>query len=93
VIYVVQGRTGWFPTSTFGANLLIREQGADAELEAARLADLMLDRGDDWYGHGSGARSRRYNPRHRASSIEVTAGANKMIIAVGRGYQALDSIR
>ena len=29
------------------ANLLIREHGADAELEAARLQDLMLDRGDD----------------------------------------------
>jgi hypothetical protein len=29
------------------ANLLIREHGADAELEAARLEDLMLDRGDD----------------------------------------------
>ena len=28
------------------ANLLIREHGADAELEAARLQDLMLDRGD-----------------------------------------------
>jgi hypothetical protein len=29
------------------ANLLIREHGADADLEAARLEDLMLDRGDD----------------------------------------------
>jgi hypothetical protein len=29
------------------ANLLIREHGADAELQAARLQDLMLDRGDD----------------------------------------------
>jgi hypothetical protein len=29
------------------ANLLIREHGADAELEAARLQGLMLDRGDD----------------------------------------------
>jgi hypothetical protein len=29
------------------ANLLIRQHGCDAELEAARLADLMLDRGDD----------------------------------------------
>jgi hypothetical protein len=28
------------------ANLLIRQRGADAETEAARLADLMLDRGD-----------------------------------------------
>lgn len=28
------------------ANLLIRQHGAEAELEAARLADLMLDRGD-----------------------------------------------
>jgi hypothetical protein len=30
-----------------GANLLIRQHGADAELEAARLHDLMLERGDD----------------------------------------------
>ena len=29
------------------ANLLIRQHGADAELEAARLQDLMLDRVDD----------------------------------------------
>jgi hypothetical protein len=29
------------------ANLLIRRHGADAELEAAKRADLMLDRGDD----------------------------------------------
>jgi hypothetical protein len=28
-------------------NLLIRQHGADAELEAARLQDLMFDRGDD----------------------------------------------
>ena len=28
------------------ANLLIRRHGADAELLAARRADLMLDRGD-----------------------------------------------
>jgi len=28
------------------ANLLIRQHGADAEIEAARKADLMLDRGD-----------------------------------------------
>ena len=29
------------------ANLLIREHGAHAELEAARHQDLMLERGDD----------------------------------------------
>jgi hypothetical protein len=29
------------------ANLLIRRHGADAELEAARLQDLMLGRGDE----------------------------------------------
>jgi hypothetical protein len=29
------------------ANLLIRQHGAEAEPEAARLQDLMLDRGDD----------------------------------------------
>jgi hypothetical protein len=29
------------------ANLLIREHGDDAELEAARMQDLMLDRDDD----------------------------------------------
>ena len=28
------------------ANLLIRHHGADAEIEAARRADLMLERGD-----------------------------------------------
>jgi hypothetical protein len=33
------------------ANLLIRQHGAEAELEAARLQDLMLERGDD---EGSG---------------------------------------
>jgi hypothetical protein len=27
--------------------MLIRQHGADAELEAARLQDLMIDRGDD----------------------------------------------
>jgi hypothetical protein len=29
------------------ANLLIRQHGADADLEAPRLRDLMFDRGDD----------------------------------------------
>jgi hypothetical protein len=29
------------------ANLLIQRHGADAELEAAKRADLMLERGDD----------------------------------------------
>ena len=29
------------------ANLLIREHRADADLEAARLQDLMFDRGED----------------------------------------------
>ncbi len=29
------------------ANLLIRKHGANAELEAAKRADVMLDRGDD----------------------------------------------
>ena len=29
------------------ANLLIRKHGANAELEAAKRADLMLDRNDD----------------------------------------------
>lgn len=28
------------------ANLLIRQHGPDAEIDAARKADLMLDRGD-----------------------------------------------
>ena len=40
------------------ANLLIRKHGSDAELEAARRADLMLDRGDD-EGRLLWARSRR----------------------------------
>jgi hypothetical protein len=36
------------PISTSGAvNELIRQHGADTELEAARLQDLSLDRGDD----------------------------------------------
>jgi hypothetical protein len=30
------------------ANLLIRKHGIDAELEAAKRADLMLNRGDDF---------------------------------------------
>jgi hypothetical protein len=29
------------------ANMVIRQHGPDAELEAARHQDLMLDRGDD----------------------------------------------
>jgi hypothetical protein len=29
------------------ANLLIRKHGANAELEAAKRADVMLDRGDE----------------------------------------------
>jgi len=29
------------------ANLIIRKHGDDAELEAAKRADLMLERGDD----------------------------------------------
>jgi hypothetical protein len=29
------------------ANMLMRQHGPDAELEAAKRADLMLDRGDD----------------------------------------------
>jgi hypothetical protein len=33
------------------ANLLIRRHGPDAELEAARMQDLMLDRGDDELRH------------------------------------------
>jgi hypothetical protein len=44
------------------ANLLIRKHGPDAELEAARLADLMLGRGDD-EGRLVWARIRR--PAHR----------------------------
>jgi hypothetical protein len=40
--------TRWFPNDIWrAANLLIRRHGADAELEAARLHDLMLDRTDD----------------------------------------------
>jgi len=37
------------------ANLLIRKHGIDAELEAAKRADLMLNRGDD-EGRPLGAR-------------------------------------
>jgi hypothetical protein len=37
------------------ANLLIRQHGVEAELEAARLQDLMLHRGDDEGGAGMDA--------------------------------------
>jgi hypothetical protein len=37
------------------ANLLIREYGADADLEASRLQDQMFDRGDDRSDAGTGA--------------------------------------
>ena len=47
------------------ANLLIRQQGADAELEAARLQDLMLDRGDD------GKRGRRGTPSAVDSGLSL----------------------
>jgi hypothetical protein len=40
------------------ANLLIRQHGADAVLEAARMADEMLDR-RDIEGHGVWRRIRR----------------------------------
>jgi len=40
------------------ANLLIRKHGANAELEPAKRADLMLDRGDD-HGRQLWARIRR----------------------------------
>jgi hypothetical protein len=40
------------------ANLLIHRHGAEAEIEAARLQDLMLDRADD-EGHLVWARIRR----------------------------------
>jgi hypothetical protein len=50
------------------ANLLIHQHGADAELEAARLQDLMLARGDE-EGRGSGGRSRRYRLRPPARRI------------------------
>jgi hypothetical protein len=58
------------------ANLMIGRHGADAELEAARMADAMLDHGDI-----DGQRvwlrisvpSWRYRPRHTANRIEVAA--------------------
>ena len=59
-----------------GANLLIRQHGADAELEAARLEDLMLDRAmtrGGGCGRGSGERSRRYAVRAAAGRTEIAA--------------------
>jgi hypothetical protein len=38
---------GFQPRHLAGRPWLIREHGADADLEAARLQDLMFDRGDD----------------------------------------------
>jgi hypothetical protein len=61
-----------------GANLLIQEHGADAELEAARRQDLMLDRGDD-EGRLVWARIRRAIEARRApiqwqAELRGTAG-------------------
>jgi len=55
------------------ANLLIRRHGVNAELEAAKRADLMLDRGDDkgrllW--RGLGGRSKLYRRRRLAGRTE-----------------------
>jgi hypothetical protein len=46
---VLRSGMAMVPTSISGgaANLLIRRHGANAELEGAKRADLMLDRGDD----------------------------------------------
>jgi len=55
------------------ANLLIRKHGPDAELEAAKRADLMLNRADDegrLLGRGSGERSKLYRRCHRAGHTE-----------------------
>jgi hypothetical protein len=55
------------------ANLLIREHGANANRDSARLQDLMLDRGDDegplvWGTDQAGDRGAARR-RHRASQI------------------------
>jgi len=49
------------------ANLLIRKHGANAELEAVKRTDLMLDRGDDdgrllWSGSGERSRTHMRDP-------------------------------
>jgi hypothetical protein len=55
------------------ANLLIRKRGVDAELEAARLQDLMptaaMTTRTGARGRGSGGRSRRYRRRLPAGQI------------------------
>jgi hypothetical protein len=64
------------------ANLLIRQHGAAAELEAAHLQDLMLDRRDD-EGRlsGSGGRSRRYALRSLANGIEPVTEPQRTALA------------
>lgn len=63
------------------ANLLIRKHGANAELEAAKRADLMLDRGDDRrpsrlrYRCPRLARCRR-QPRVHTMTIQISAKTN-----------------
>ena len=49
VIWVLRSDRAMVPETDIwrAANLLIRRHGANAELEAAKRADLMLDRGDD----------------------------------------------
>jgi hypothetical protein len=57
------------------ADLLIREHGDNAELEAAKRADEMFDRGDDEggrCGNGSGRRSKRCE-RHQTRGHDVGA--------------------
>lgn len=62
------------------ANLLILKHGANAQLEAARRADLMLDCGDD-EGRLLWARIRRATYRHRSlAGCDGTKG-----IAAGTG--------
>ena len=48
-IDIWRGRASLKPRSEIdaAANLLIRKHGANAELEASKRADLMLDPGDD----------------------------------------------
>jgi hypothetical protein len=58
------------------ANPLIRKHGADAELETARLQDLMLHRGDDEgrsCGRGSGGPSRRHRQDSKTNRTEPVA--------------------
>ena len=78
------------------ANLLIRKHGANAELEAAKRADLMLDRGDD-DGRLLWARIRRAIedrdcPAHKRQSPYVSKRARARAAAKTPSCSNFDSL-